>query len=162
MSLFRSVTLAFAAVLAATTSAYADRMPLGARVADQQAVSSTYAGKTDLWVDNCNGGIFYAANGQARAWCADSSDSLGAGTWFVDAQGQLCTDLKWYWSSGNRTGSNPPQRNCIAHVQDPLGGLWRSWPTSAEWWQMRRSNTTLVNGYRFQEDVMRTRQKLGL
>ncbi|WP_137699722.1 DUF995 domain-containing protein [Marimonas lutisalis] len=150
-----------AATLAALPAlAQADPMPRGAKPASTGKIAQTYAGKTELWGEGCNGGIYFSPNWQARAWCADASESLGAGRWSVE-EGQLCYDLTWHWPSGRRAGSTPGGKACIAHVTDRWGKLWRSWPTSEEWWPVDGADT-IQRGYRFQQNVQQTQRALGL
>lgn len=144
----------------ASTATMADSLPGGAIPANISKITKAYSGKTDLWDSGCDGGIYFSPGGQARAWCKDSSDSLGAGTWNIDAQGNLCQDLTWYWPNDRQAGSSPGDSTCIAHIQDRWGQLWRSWPGSEDWWPVDQYSG-LVRGYRFKAEVMATRSKLG-
>lgn len=157
----RTGLLAAIVFLSVPAMSFADALPKGAQPANPQKVASAYVGKTDLWDTNCNGGIYFSANSQVRAWCSDNSNNLGAGTWSVDDQGRLCHQLTWYWPNGSRAGSSIGDRSCISHVVDRFGKLWRSWPSDPEWWPMGR-NSSLVKGYKFQSDVRQTRENLGL
>ncbi|MCA0858708.1 DUF995 domain-containing protein [Phaeobacter italicus] len=140
--------------------ASADPMPRSAKIPDTQKVAKIYSGKTELWTNNCGGGIYFAPNGQARAWCANSSDNLGAGTWSIDANGRMCQNLIWYYPDGRRAGASPSDRSCISHVVDAWGTVWRSWPNDPEWWPVDK-NAGFVRGYKFQTEVSQTRSKLG-
>ncbi|WP_082182029.1 DUF995 domain-containing protein [Aestuariivita boseongensis] len=149
--------------LSLASTGLADDLPSGARTPSHNLVASAYAGKTDLWREDCEGGIFFSSNGVASAWCAENPDNFAAGPWSVDDQGRLCTDLNWYWPKASTGGSGMSSggRNCIMHVTDPLGGLWRSW-NGTDWWKMRPSTSGLKPGYVFKENVEKTRRKLGL
>ncbi|MDQ2092988.1 DUF995 domain-containing protein [Rhodobacteraceae bacterium 10Alg 79] len=136
-------------------------MPRGAQPASPTKVFQAYIGKTDLWDADCGGGIYFGPNGQARAWCSQNSDNLGAGAWSVQSDGQLCHELTWYWPNGQRSGMSAGDRACISHVVDRRGKLWRSWPESTEWWPIDE-NSGLVRGYKFQNDIRKTRSKLRL
>lgn len=143
-------------------TAMADRLPAGASAPSAAQVSAAYAGKTDVWNENCGGGIYFSPNGVATAWCAENSDNFGSGDWTIRSDGSLCTDLNWYWPNPNgRAGSSPGGTSCILHVTGPFGGLWRSWD-GEEWWRMLPSESGLKPGYLFQDDVDRTRRRLGL
>jgi hypothetical protein len=148
-------------LLSVPAIALADPKPQGAQPANPQKVAQAYAGKTDLWEADCNGGIYFGPNWQARAWCADKSDNLGAGAWRVEDDGRMCNRLTWYWPNGNRAGRTRGEEICISHVADRRGKLWRSWPDSTEWWPMDGASG-MVRGYKFQANVRETRSKLGL
>ncbi|MDJ0824238.1 MAG: DUF995 domain-containing protein [Rhodobacter sp.] len=159
-------TLAFAllaglVVLSVAETGRADQMPEGARPASAEEVARAYAGKSDLWEKDCSGGIYYARNWQARAWCAEKSEALGAGEWSVDDEGRMCQSLTWYWPNGTRVGATRDARFCISHVMDEGGDMWRSWPDDPEWWPMKKP-TGPVSGYVFQDDVQQTRTDLGI
>jgi len=136
------------------------KKPKRADVAPAHKIIKMYQGKTDLWSTDCNGGIYFSPLGQARAWCADKSGNLGAGTWTADSQGRLCHNLNWYWQDGQRSGKSSGGEECIAHIIDRGGSMWRSWPNSSEWWPMRE-HSGLVHGYKFQDEVRQTRALLG-
>ena len=150
------VTLCFAG------SAIADDRPFGARAPSADQVAAAYAGKTDLWADDCGGGIYYSSNGTATAWCEENSDNFAAGPWTIKSDGRMCTDLQWYWPRANGgAGSSSGGQHCIMHVSDPFGGLWRSW-NGKDWWRMRPSTSGLKPGFVFRSDVEKTRRRLGL
>ena len=140
--------------------ALADAKPNDWQPASPQKIAKTYSGKTDLWDTDCSGGIYFAPNEEVRAWCAESSDNLGAGTWSVDNTGQVCQDLKWYWPNGDHTEASSSETLCISHVVDRSGKMWRSWPNDPEWWPMDRSSG-LIQGYKFQTNVHQARSELG-
>ncbi len=137
--------------------AQADPKPAGAQPASAQAVAQAYAGKSEDWDENCNGGIYYAPNWQARAWCGDTPDAIGAGRWTVDDQGTLCTEMGWFSPEGNGAA----EKDCIAHVADRRGRLWRNWPGESEWWPLRGAEG-FSRGYKYRGQVDSVRQKLGL
>ncbi|MDQ2092158.1 DUF995 domain-containing protein [Marimonas arenosa] len=139
----------------------ADSKPRGAQPASYEKIATAYAGKTELWGDNCNGGIYFAPNWQARAWCADTSENFGAGRWSVEPGGLVCHDLTWYWPNGARAGASPGGKTCVSHVVDRWGKLWRNWPGSAEWWPLDGSGA-LVRGYKLQQQVQQTQRRLGM
>lgn len=161
MSMIKTYPLCLALLMASAVAAASDPLPYGAKTPTAQKIEAAYLGKTGLWKTNCNGGIYYGPGGTARAWCADESESLGAGPWSVDNYGRLCTDLIWYWPDEKRAGSSPGGHECILHVEDRWGYLWRNWPPSNDWWPMSKDKT-LVRGYRFQTDVLRTKSRLGI
>lgn len=158
---YKTNLLALALGMVASGMVAADPLPRGAQTPNAYALQSAYAGRTALWVEDCNGGIYYGPGGQVRAWCADKSESLGVGTWHADNYGRLCTDLTWYWPDGNRAGSSPGSYECIMHVEDRSGRLWRNWPPSHEWWPLK-GDPNFVSGYRFQHNVLQTKRRLGI
>ncbi|MGJ8626114.1 MAG: DUF995 domain-containing protein [Sulfitobacter sp.] len=139
----------------------ADPKPRGAKIASSDQITRAYAGKTDLWENDCDGGIYFGGKQQARAWCAEKSESLGAGTWSTDSQGNLCYGLTWYWPNGSRAGASKSENACISHVVDRAGKIWRSWPNDTEWWPLTGS-ASIVRGYKYQSEVRRTQSNLGI
>ncbi|WP_293572726.1 DUF995 domain-containing protein [Phaeobacter sp.] len=157
---FAVKALVVACGFAVPAASVADPLPRGAKIANPQKIAKIYSGKTELWTNNCGGGVYFAPNGQARAWCADQGENLGAGTWAVDANGRMCQDLVWYYPDSGRAGASANDRSCISHVVDRWGVVWRSWPNDPEWWPMDK-NAGFVRGYKFQAQVGQTRSKLG-
>jgi hypothetical protein len=158
--LFRFLRVATLLAIVPTAS-IADPMPSGAKNPTPSQIEAAYIGRTDLWTTDCAGGIYFGANNQARAWCSESRDSLGAGTWSVDNYGRLCHELTWYWPNDNRAGSSPGDKTCVQHVVDRSGHVWRSYPGQSEWWPVS-SDAGLVPGYKFQGEVVATQRRLGL
>ncbi|CUH99990.1 DUF995 domain-containing protein [Leisingera aquaemixtae] len=146
----------------------ADPKPRSAKPASPQRIAGIYAGKTDIWAEGCGGGIYYAPNQQARAWCGENSESLGAGEWTIDPQGRVCHQLSWYWPNGDQAGKSLGEQTCISHVVDRWGTVWRSWPNDPEWWPLAGKNSGIKKysgmkkGYKFQSNVLGARSKLGL
>jgi hypothetical protein len=158
MRVLRTAYLSSILLLSLAAPSVADPMPRGAKPAQPQKIAQAYAGRTDIWEEGCNGGIYFSPNWQARAWCAESSDNVGAGSWRVDESGRLCQSLNWYWPNGTRAGVSAGEELCISHVVDRWGKMWRNWPGDAEWWPMER----LPKGYKFQSDVQQARARLGI
>lgn len=152
---------AVAMIAVLPTASIADPLPSGAKTPRPDQVEAAYLGRTDLWTTDCSGGIYFGGNNQARAWCGENSDSLGAGMWGVDSYGRLCHELTWYWPNGNRAGSSLGDRTCVQHVVDRAGRVWRSYPGQTEWWPVN-SDAGLVPGYKFQNEVLATKRRLGL
>jgi|TARA_R100000935_G_scaffold56513_2_gene88230 hypothetical protein len=148
-------------ITALPVGAIADPMPYGARTPTPSQVMTAYIGKTEKWDADCNGGIYFGANNQARAWCAKSPDSLGAGRWYTDAYGRMCHELTWYWPNNGRAGSSPGEKSCVLHVVDRSDRVWRSYSGQAEWWPIKE-DFSLTPGYTFQNQVRALRRKLGL
>lgn len=155
----RFATLLILAAL--PTTGIADPKPRGAQNATPQKVSQAYVGKTDIWAENCNGGIYFAPNLQLRAWCKDNSESLGVGRWTVDTEGTLCQSITWFWRDGGNKGSTKAEPVCISHVMDKRGRVWRSWRGDPEWWPVT-GDSGMVRGYKFQNEVRSTKSRLGL
>ena len=161
--------LTVAALLGAIPSlVLADPKPRSAKPVDPQKIAEIYAGNTDIWANNCAGGIYYAPNQQARAWCGENSESLGAGQWKIDSNGRMCHQLSWYWPDGDGAGESPGDETCISHVVDRWGTIWRSWPDDPEWWQLAgrfsglKPHSGMKEGYKFHKKVVEVRSRLGL
>ncbi|UOA33904.1 hypothetical protein DSM110093_03739 (plasmid) [Sulfitobacter sp. DSM 110093] len=148
-------------IAALPLGALADPLPYGAKTPTASQVRSAYIGKTEKWDADCSGGIYFGANNQARAWCAQSGDSLGAGEWTVDAYGRMCHNLTWYWPNNGRAGSSPGEKSCVLHVADRFDRIWRSYPGQSEWWPVK-GDASLSSGYVFQNQVVALKRKLGI
>ena len=148
--------------LSMAAAAQADTKPRGAQLASPEKIAAAYSGKTDLWQDNCGGGIYFSPNNLARAWCEKDADVVGAGTWSIDDAGRLCQKLNWYYPDSNGgAGKSEGERNCINHVVDRWGKLWRNWPGDTEWWPVD-SSSGLVRGYKFRSNVEQAESRAGL
>lgn len=139
----------------------ADPLPSSAKSPTPAQVFGAYLGKTAIWDENCGGGIYFGPNQQARAWCAQNSESLGAGKWSVDAYGRMCHELVWYWPNNGRAGRSAGEKTCIQHVVDRSGRIWSNYPGEADWWPVE-DNPNLVRGYTFQSEILATKGMLGL
>ncbi|MFG6665246.1 DUF995 domain-containing protein [Sulfitobacter sp. 916] len=148
-------------VAALPAGAIADPLPYGAKTPTPNQVMAAYIGKTEKWETNCNGGIYFGANNQARAWCANSPDSLGAGKWYADAHGRMCHDLSWYWPNNGRAGRSAGEISCVQHVVDRFDRVWRNYPGQTEWWPVK-GDASLTRGYTFQSQVLALKSRLGL
>lgn len=143
--------------------AIADPKPNGAKAADPQMIANFHAGKTHNW-KSCKGGIYYGANWQAQAWCEKSGKSVGLGQWRVDARGQICHELTWYWKKGDGVGSKKGEvskEDCHEHVVDEIGTVWRSWGGEKDWWPLA-SNKSIVKGFKHKAKINRLRRQLGV
>ena len=158
---FRKNWLVGLLIMALPVSAAADPLPYGARTPEPRQIIAAYVGKTEKWDADCQGGIYFGSNSQARAWCAQSGDSLGAGEWTVDTYGRMCHNLKWYWPNNGRAGSSPGETSCILHVVDRFNRVWRSYPGQTEWWPIK-GDGTLTRGYTYQREVLALKNKLGI
>lgn len=143
------------------TPVLADELPSGATTPSTYALTRTYLGHTEIWQQNCGGGIYYGPNGQARAWCRNNPSGFGAGTWTVDVYGRMCHQLSWYYLAGGTVGSSPGERTCTSHVVDPRNRMWRNWPNSNEWWPAN-GDGVLVRGYQFQDQIISVKRRLGI
>ncbi|NUH63725.1 DUF995 domain-containing protein [Sulfitobacter sp. S0837] len=142
-------------------SAMADPLPPGARTPAPQQIMAAYMGKTAIWTENCEGGIYFGPNNQARAWCAQNNTSLGAGKWSVDAYGRMCHELTWYWPNNGRAGRSAGESSCIQHVVDRFDRVWRNYPGQTDWWPVK-GDPNLVRGYTFRDEISATQRKLGI
>jgi len=157
----RKSWLACCLIAAVPVAAMADPLPYKAKTPAPSQVIAAYIGKTEQWDADCDGGIYFGPNNQARAWCAQSSDSLGAGTWTVDSYGRMCHNLTWYWPNNGRAGSSPGEKSCIQHVVDRFDRVWRSYPGQSEWWPVK-GDASLTRGYIYQNEVAGLKKKLGI
>ena len=154
--------LSISLVASLPVAAAADPKPRNARPAPAGKVIATYSVKTDIWGQDCQGGIYFSPNNQARAWCSEQSENMAAGTWSVSADGTLCQDLTWFYPDGSGAGSSSSEPLCIQHVVNGWGVMYRSWPGDSEWWPVTSSNSSFKRGYVFQSDVNAAKNKLGL
>ncbi|WP_425044047.1 DUF995 domain-containing protein [Primorskyibacter sp. S87] len=141
-------------------SVSADPKPKGATGASAQAVANLYGGMTQTW-KTCQGGIYYGPNWEAQAWCGKNPDNVGIGKWRVDNKGRVCHDLTWYWPNSDGYGSKQDGGECISHVTDAEGNLWRSWPQDSEWWRATGSKS-LNKGFTYKSKVRRAKRKMKL
>lgn len=149
------------AALLSASLAYADPKPSGAKPSSNQTVANFYAGTTRLW-KSCKGGVYFGAKFQAQAYCNKSGPSVGLGKWSVK-NGVVCTDLVWYWKQGDGVGSKPAdKKNCIAHVTDAEGQMWRRWNNDADWWRVKaiKDDKSASKGFKFKSKVNKLRRKL--
>lgn len=139
----------------------ADPKPADAVKADPQAVVNFYAGRTYVW-KNCKGGVYYGAGWEAQAYCNKDGPSVGIGTWTVNAKGQLCHTLQWYWPKGSGYGTKEPETDCINHAGTTSGELWHNWPDSADWWRLTDNKKFQPKGFKDKSKIKRLRRKLGV
>ena len=118
--------------------ALADPKPKGAKAVDAQTVANMYGGKSLTW-KGCKGGIYYGPNFEAQAYCNKNGKSVGVGKWNVSSKGSLCHNLTWYWPQDDGYGSKPQdKKECIHHLVDGDGQIWRNWSGNKDWWRMNR------------------------
>ncbi len=152
-----------AAAFCATTLS-ADPKPKNAKASDSQAVANFYAGSSRLWKSCNGGGVYFGGGWEAQAYCNKTAPSVGLGKWSVK-NGVLCTDLVWYWKQGDGVGSKPAdKKDCIAHVTDAEGQMWRRWNDDADWWRVKpiKGDKSAAKGFKLKSKVNRTRKKLGV
>jgi hypothetical protein len=146
--------------LTSTWPAQADPKPPGARATDAQTLANLYAGKSQLW-NSCKGGIYYGGQWQAQAFCSKDGESVGLGEWSVTRRGEVCHELTWYWSAGDGVGSKKDAKDCISHVTDPQGVIWRKFENDADWWKVENSKS-FVEGFKMKSKVSKMRRKVSL
>ena len=156
------ISLALCGVLALANTALADTKPKGAKPAPAQTIANIYAGKTQNW-KSCKAGIYYGGGWEAQAYCDKSGPSVATGKWSVNSKGKLCHDLDWYWPQGDQYGTKKGTPDCISHVVDADGVIWRKWDGEPDdqWWQIDKSKS-LVKGFKHKRKVNRLRKKLGV
>jgi hypothetical protein len=155
------LNLVLTALLLSGTNLSAEPLPSGAKLPQASEIRGTYIGRTELWESDCGGGIYFGPRGEARAWCATKPDVFGAGTWSVDAHGRMCHNLRWYYKSGRTVGNSMGGQDCISHVSDRRGRIWRNWPGSNEWWLLQEG-ATVQRGYIFQNQIRMAKRKMGI
>lgn len=158
---FSGLNLAIISLLLTSGHLAADPLPSGAKTPQASQVTAAYLGRTELWENDCGGGIYFGPKGQARAWCATNPNEFAAGTWSVDAYGRMCHSLQWYYRSQGRVGSSAGDQACITHVSDRRGRIWRKWPRSDEWWLLEEGEG-VRRGYLFQDRVQAAKRMMGI
>lgn len=166
MNLLKSLGMAgIAASFAVCASLVsADPKPKNSKASDNQTVANFYAGTTRLW-DSCNGGgVYFGGGWEAQAYCKKKGESVGLGKWSVK-RGVICTELVWYWKDGDSVGSKPAdKKDCIAHVTDAEGQMWRRWNDDADWWRVQpiKKDKKADNGRKLNSKIKRARKKIGV
>ncbi len=146
--------------ISAMAPAQADPKPKNAKTTDAQTLANLYGGKTQNWKSS-GGGIYYGPNWEAQAFSGNHPKNAGIGKWSVDGKGRVCHQLVWYWPNGDEVGSKEDDPECITHVTDPDGIIWRSWPGDKEWWKATGSQS-LEKGFKFKSKIRRNRKKMKL
>lgn len=93
-----------------------------------------------------------------------NTPSVGIGKWSVK-KGVICSDLVFYWKKGTEVKSKPNDTpDCIAHIVDANGKMWRRWNDDAEWWSVQtvKDDKSASKGFKFKSKFNRTSKKLGL
>ena len=164
MSIINKLPFVAGAVLIAfATSGAADPKPKNSKAADSQAVANFYAGTSRVW-ESCKGGVYFGGQFEAQAYCDKGTPSVGLGKWSVKG-GVICTDLIWHWKDGDGVGSKPSDnRDCIAHIVDSEGTMWRRWNDDKDWWRVQdiKADKKAAKGFKFKSKVNRMRRKLGV
>lgn len=89
---------------------------------------------------------------------------MGRGTWDVK-NGVICSDLVWYYKDGAKIKSKPGDSpECIAHVVDADGKMWRRGNDDADWSSVTtvKNDTSASKGFKFKSKLNRTSKKFGL
>ena len=159
-----SALLGAVAICTLALPAMADPKPRGAKPADGQMIANIYVGKTQNW-KTCKAGIYYGGKGKAQAYChkeGDKEPGVGIGKWTVTRKGKVCADMIWYWREGDGYGSKPNDKpDCINHVVDKEGTIWRNWDGNKDWWRLD-PKTGVEKGFKYKSKVNRLRRKLGV
>ncbi|KNG93565.1 hypothetical protein ATO11_10130 [Pseudaestuariivita atlantica] len=149
-------------VLGAAT-AFADPKPKNAKITDSQTVANFYAGTSRIWT-GCKGGVYFGGGFEATAYCNKQGPAVAVGKWSVK-KGVICSNLTWFWKEGSGVGSKPGDRpNCIAHVTDAEGNIWRRWNDDTDWWRLQpiKDDTKAKKGNAFKGKISRMRRKLNV
>lgn len=160
-STYLAATGGLCALMIMAFPASADPKPSGARDVSAERIQRAYSGKTVPWGADCEGGIYLSPDKQARAWCGTKSDTIGAGTWEIRADGALCQSLVWFWPRGNTYGNTTSDHFCIAHATDALGLLLLSWPEDSGWWYVDTPGKRPVPGYKYQSEIAQASAAMG-
>lgn len=153
-----AVSLAFTGSLAV-----ADPKPKNSKQAGSQEIANFYGGTSRVW-KSCKGGVYYGGGWEAKAYCNRNGPSVGIGTWSVK-NGKICSDLVWYWKDGDQVKSKKEDsRDCISHIVDADGKMWRRWNDDADWWSVQsiKDDKSGSKGFKFKSKYNQTARKLGL
>jgi len=155
-ALFATIALAAFAVPAA-----ADPKPRGSKPADGQMIANMYVGKTQDW-KNCRGGIYYGSGGAATAYCHKEGDkaNVGIGRWTVTRKGKVCADMHWHWGKGEGNSKRNDEQDCINHIVDKEGQIWRRWNDNKDWW--RFDAESVVKGDTLKRKKNKLKRSFGL
>jgi len=156
--------IAIAAALALSAGfVAADPKPKGAKVTDNQTVANFYAGSTRIWKSCNGGGIFFGGGWEAKAYCNKTSPSVGWGKWSVK-KGKICHEIVWYWKKDGEAKSKKSNKDCIAHVTDADGNMWRRWNDDKDWWRVKsiKEDKNAAKGFKFKSKFNRTKKKNGV
>lgn len=161
MKLFKRNLIVAAALSALVLPAYADPKPRGTKPADGQTVANMYVGKTQTW-KRCRGGVFYGGGGAAEAYCHIEGDSenVGIGRWTVTSKGRVCADMQWHWGKGEGKSKRNDEPDCIDHIVDKDGQIWRRWNDDKDWWKF--SDDSVDKGHTLKRKTNKLKRKFGL
>lgn len=143
--------------------AMADAKPKGAKVTDNSTVANFYAGTTRIWKSCNGGGIYFDAGWEAKAYCNKNQPSVGWGKWSVKG-GKICHEVIWRWMENGALKTHEGKKDCIAHVTDAEGQIWRRWNDDKDWWRVQdiKSDKNAASGFKFKSKFTRTRKKKGV
>lgn len=151
-------------ILVTAFPASADPKPANSALADSQSVANFYVGTSRIW-DGCKGGgVYFDGGWEAKAYCDRNTPAVGIGKWSVK-RGVICTDIVWHWKEGSEVKSKRNDSpDCIAHVVDPDGKMWRRWNKDADWWGVQdiKADKKAAKGFKYKSKFNRTAKKLGL
>jgi len=156
--------LSIAGALALSVNpAVADPKPKGAKASDSQTIANFYAGTTRIW-KRCNGGgIYFGAGWEAKAYCNQNAPAVAWGEWSVK-KGKLCSQVVWHWRKDGQARSEEGKKDCIAHITDAEGTIWRRWNDDKDWWRLQsvKEDKKAVKGFKFKSKFNRTKKKSGV
>lgn len=119
-----------------TTAALSKPKPKGAKPTDSQVVANHYVGTTRNWqFCDMKGGIYFGGNWSATVYCpTNGGEFIGIGTWSVK-RGTLCREVTNYWIKDGKRQSRHRKdpKDCINHVTDKDGRIWRNFSADNEW-----------------------------
>ena len=157
---FKHKLILGAALTALAFPAVADPKPRGAKAADGQTIANMYVGQTQTW-KRCRGGIYYGGGGQSQAFCHIEGDkpNVGFGKWTVTSKGKVCADMQWHWGKGAENSKQNDKPDCIHHIVDKEGQIWRRWNDDKDWWRFNADSTTKGNALKGK--INRLKRKFG-
>lgn len=159
-----SSTLTFAVFVAGMSAgsiALADPKPRGSKAADGQTVANMYVGKTQEW-KRCRGGVYFGGGGKAEGYChlEGKDPSVGIGKWSVTRKGKVCSDMQWHWGEGESNSKQNDKPDCIQHVVDTEGQIWRRFGDDKDWWRFGPDSVGKGNTLKRQTNKLKRKFKL--
>lgn len=157
----RNLTIGLIALFAFSSTLAADPKPSGSKPVSGQAIANMYVGKSQVW-KSCRGGVYYGGGGKAEAFCNKESGSarVGVGQWTVTSKGTVCADMRWHWGKGEGKSKQNDAPDCMHHIVDETGQIWRRWNSDKDWWRLNADS--LKKGNAFKGKTNRMKRKFGV
>ncbi|SDX03554.1 Protein of unknown function [Ruegeria halocynthiae] len=148
-----------AASLFCGTTALAQDKPANSSKATKQQIVEPYSDATAIWDGECKGGIYFATDSSAQAYCDEGDEGLSValGSWSVNGSGKLCFKVTYYFDDDGETGQEN-EKECIKHVVAPDGNLWVKYEGEG-WFEYDEDNES---GNALKSDIAKLRAQLGV